>query len=413
MMYISVILPVYNVEKYLVECLDSLLTLDFNEMEVICINDGSTDRSLEVLKTRAASDNRVVILNYGENHGQAYARNYGIKHARGKYVAFVDADDMSIFRNVIKFADIMDNEGLDGILFNAETIYEREEYKKFYYPPTQRRFDYKGIFSGPELYAMLINNNEFSNNVWQQLWRREYLQENNIFFHDDTFPYEDILFTFKAILKANRICCLKEEGYIYRLRYNSSSTAGLTWQRVQARGIGLAECFLVLNQMELPEDTVSAAAKHLGNELKYLLDECRRMNLSPTNIDSMKINNPLYRTIYWLVILNKYKYIKDKISNSFIERLKKWPGEIIVYGAGEVGHEVVDFLESCDLTNFLVMVTERKDDLWLGQHKVQTIDELEKYNHSGYLLVAVTQKHQAGMIEALRKHGFHHYELMV
>ena len=89
---ITVIIPVYNVEIYLADCLDSVLQQTLNEIEIICINDGSSDNSLEILKEYARKDSRIIIISQ-ENKGLGSARNRGLEVATGEYVAFLDSDD--------------------------------------------------------------------------------------------------------------------------------------------------------------------------------------------------------------------------------------------------------------------------------------------------------------------------------
>ena len=91
-MKISIVVPVYNVEKYLSKCLESLISQTLADIEIICINDGSTDKSLEILENYASKDNRVKIINQ-ENQGVSTARNNGLACANGEYVTFVDSDD--------------------------------------------------------------------------------------------------------------------------------------------------------------------------------------------------------------------------------------------------------------------------------------------------------------------------------
>ena len=92
MVKISIIIPVYNVENYLRVCLNSIVNQSLSDIEIICVNDGSVDNSLDILKEYAAKDNRFVIINQ-ENCGQGIARNKALDIAKGKYIAFVDPDD--------------------------------------------------------------------------------------------------------------------------------------------------------------------------------------------------------------------------------------------------------------------------------------------------------------------------------
>ena len=93
-MKFSIIVPVYNVEQYLAECLDSLLSQTYEDYEIICINDASTDKSYDILLEYSDNNKCIKVLNNDSNQGQSYSRNRGIKEAVGEYVLFVDSDDM-------------------------------------------------------------------------------------------------------------------------------------------------------------------------------------------------------------------------------------------------------------------------------------------------------------------------------
>lgn len=129
---LSVIIPVYNVEKYLTECINSIINQSYNNLEIILINDGSTDRSIETINDIIERDNRIIVKNQ-PNKGLSAARNHGLKIAKGQYITFVDSDDAiinnNLYEEVIKFAE--NDNSIDFIQFN--TIYHwhsRYEIKK-------------------------------------------------------------------------------------------------------------------------------------------------------------------------------------------------------------------------------------------------------------------------------------------
>lgn len=93
MIKISVIVPVYNVENYLRECLESIINQTLKEIEILCIDDCSTDNSYSILEEYAKKDNRIILIKNLENKGGGYNRNIGIKEARGEYISFIDSDD--------------------------------------------------------------------------------------------------------------------------------------------------------------------------------------------------------------------------------------------------------------------------------------------------------------------------------
>ena len=120
---ISVIIPVYNIEKYLVKCLDSVINQTFTDIEIICINDGSTDNSLSILEEYAQKDKRIKIINK-ENGGLSSAWNAGLNEVSAEYLTFVDGDDW-IDTNTFKLAyEAMLNNNVDYVCWSANPIFE-------------------------------------------------------------------------------------------------------------------------------------------------------------------------------------------------------------------------------------------------------------------------------------------------
>ena len=122
---VSVIIPVYNVEKYLGECLDSVLRQTLEDIEIICVDDGSTDGSAKMLAEYAAKDPRIRIITQA-NAGLSAARNVGMDAATGKYIYFLDSDDYIKDDAMEKCFSICERDGLDQLVFNSECLFEDE-----------------------------------------------------------------------------------------------------------------------------------------------------------------------------------------------------------------------------------------------------------------------------------------------
>lgn len=207
---ISVLVPVYNVEKYLEECIDSIRSQTFEEIEIICINDGSKDSSLEILKKYACMDSRVKIIDK-PNTGYGNSMNLGLKAASGKYVAIVESDDY-----IDK--DMMEN------LYNVAEKTNSEVVRSNFYYYTDIRKDEFCEYSKKCTYNKIINpTNEpylFWNGtwVWTSLYRRDFLLENNIWFNETPgAAYQDIAFTLKVLACAEKFYLLKEAYLHYRV----------------------------------------------------------------------------------------------------------------------------------------------------------------------------------------------------
>ena len=129
MVKISVIVPVYNTQKYLNECLNSLINQTFQDIEIICINDGSTDDSLEVLNEFSKKDNRIKIVTQ-KNSGLSASRNHGIELSKGEYIYFIDSDDYIELNTLKELYDISIENSCDLIIFKLINFYD-DNYEKF------------------------------------------------------------------------------------------------------------------------------------------------------------------------------------------------------------------------------------------------------------------------------------------
>ena len=216
-MLISVVIPVYNVEKYLRQCLDSVLAQAFSDYEVICVNDGSTDGSGRILK-EYASGNPVVKVIEQKNGGLSAARNAGLKKAEGKYVLFLDSDDWLEKDALQTLADAAD--GQDMICFNGRRFIEdqdRYEAADDIVPVDEMTgWDYYNKFS-------LLHRNFAFVCVVLRLYRREFLLENNLWFAEGIY-HEDNRFTPLVCYHAGRVRVIDNVLYDYRIRSCSITT---------------------------------------------------------------------------------------------------------------------------------------------------------------------------------------------
>ena len=210
---ISVIIPVYNVEKYLIECLDSVCNQTFRDLEIICVNDGSTDNSLNILQRYAKRDSRIKIISQ-ENEGLGSARNTGLTHANGEYVCFIDSDDFLFNDSIEKMYINVQSNNSDLVIFRFN-LFDEGQFSPggFGLDKMFGNRDYLNFtFNYKNLVKFLLNAN-FA--VWSKLYKREFLEEYNF-----TFPvgiaYEDVLFHVKTLIKADSISFVPEFLYNYR-----------------------------------------------------------------------------------------------------------------------------------------------------------------------------------------------------
>ena len=230
---ISVIIPVYNVEQYLEECLNSIITQTFDDIEIICINDGSTDNSLNLLLDYAKRDQRIHVY-LQKNVGLSYTRNIGVKAAKGKYIYFMDSDDILNAAALEHLYCKAEDQNLDVTYFDgsgfgdAETCKEQiEQYKNYYH----RKGNYRQIQDGASFMEALLQNNEYRTSPCLQFMTRKHFLTNALWFTEGIL-HEDNFFTFKSMLSAKRVSHLDETLFYRRIRPDSIMTVRPTFSHV-------------------------------------------------------------------------------------------------------------------------------------------------------------------------------------
>lgn len=209
---VSIIVPVYNASKYLKDSIEDILNQSYEDFELICVNDGSTDNSLEVLSEYKTKDERVIVINQ-ENKGGGSARNVGADFAKGEYLLFLDADDK--FENCLikKCIEKADKEKCDVLIYAADEFhYITKETKP---SPWLLQKAYEKYDGNPFHYT--------TTTVWNKLYRREYLNKYNIRHQDQRVTAFSMYFTFFALMYTSRISFLDEILVHYRGENPSSS----------------------------------------------------------------------------------------------------------------------------------------------------------------------------------------------
>lgn len=208
---VSVVIPIYNVEKFLKRSLDSVCGQTLEDIEIICINDCSTDNSLEILQEYAKNDNRIKIINFEKNLGVSVARNAGIKCANGEYLGFVDSDDyidLNFYEQLYKKAK---EDNFDIVKGNV----------------SRYRLDGK-ILKSTEL-TNLINKNKFYFlcDWWSAIYKTTLVIDNKIIFPEECPKAQDIVFLNRCILKCKKLAAENTVFYHYMRRENSLDSCKL------------------------------------------------------------------------------------------------------------------------------------------------------------------------------------------
>ena len=203
---ISVIIPVYNVEEYLRECLDSVINQTLSDLEIICINDGSEDSSLEILKEYEAKDKRIKVIDK-KNEGLSATRNLGIEIATGEYISFVDSDDYLDLNFYEKLYIAAKKHDADIACTN---LYRFSNKKKYYLV----KYHFKRCTQSPRLKYILAQV-PYNNYVMNKIYERKKLQKSNVRFEEGIY-FEDIEFTHKVVCYLRALVTVPGTKYNYR-----------------------------------------------------------------------------------------------------------------------------------------------------------------------------------------------------
>ncbi len=220
---VSVIIPVYNAGLYLEQSLKCVVQQTLRNIEIICIDDGSSDNSAAILEAFEAKDPRIHIISQ-KNKGLSEARNIGLKNANGKYLYFFDSDDILELDALEILSCYMDRYQLEYLCFNADSFGHdpvsidliESKYKRYF----DRSLQENVVYSGVALFAALKSNNNYISAVWLSMTLKSFIIENELFFHPGII-HEDEPWTFSVLLNASRAGCVNRLLYHYRIHPDS------------------------------------------------------------------------------------------------------------------------------------------------------------------------------------------------
>lgn len=265
-MELSIIIPVYNSSKFLRECLDSILKQDSYEYEIICVDDGSEDNSLDILHEYEKLFYNYKIIKQ-EHRGLAAARNDGIKVSSGEYIYFVDSDDIvgdNFINNALMRAK---NEKLDVLMFSFENFAtDNVTYRKY----EERILKIKRteapdiILSGIKMMKYLFERNEYYPMVWIQIAKRSLLLDKQIMFYEG-FVFEDMLYTFRLLWHSKRVRSITDVGYKKRIHEESICGRPENIHNVESLWHNYKKLIVLCEQFNQDDDNYEYVAKTMIN----------------------------------------------------------------------------------------------------------------------------------------------------
>lgn len=400
MISVTIIIPVYNGEEYLEQCIQSVFNQTLKEIELICVDDGSVDNSVQIIQKYAEKDKRISLFQQ-KNQGPGPARNFALKHAKGKFVAFLDADDY-----------YLDADALEKMV---------------------RACEERNVFVCASLRKTLINGNEMEEDLFQKsdinkllnyidfqmdyhyqsyLFHREFLLKNQCYF-PDYYRYEDPVFLPEILLKAEKFTVVDTHLYCYRMplvstRFSFEKTCDLL------NGIRDNLYFSIQHGLEI-------LFKNTLYRLEYEYINIILKNISTNHLEIihslLQINQMVCKQMkdeaYIIHPLRGILLCTTGYEKNLLEKLQK-KKKIGLYGAGWYGKIFFSYLKKYNLSEKVVafIVSNAEDNpLQIENVPVIPLDKLER-QYDLDILVTIAERKQEEIKKYLSEHGYENIQMV-
>lgn len=392
---ISVIIPVYNSEEYLDECLKSVLSQTGIIFEVICVNDASSDASKSIIEHYASIDDRVILIDNKINSGTSDSRNNGIRVAKGRFCYFLDSDDYlpddKALSTMLRYAC---KDDLELLCFGGIVKDELQNNEVNTIICLKKSKEYPELMSGQDSYCRLVDNNEYRTLIGTYLYDTNFIKDNNLQFMSNSYS-EDMPFIFEAHFLAERARVVNDDLYCYRLRNNSKVHSDSSYKRLESAVVNITHLYEFINENMLNDAGKSGTlARELDIELGFwkkrfmdCSDENRKRHIA--SLESL-----FTRRIFVKEILDGYEYY---IPKNVLDELRN--NKVILYGAGYYGKKYLLLLNHYDVAVEEFAVTESCDTKVLGYSPKKYADLL--FSEKVIVIPAVSDAYKEDVLKAI------------
>ena len=381
---VSLVVAVYNLEKYIAECLDSIINQTFEDIEIICVNDGSKDKSLAILEDYSLKDSRIKIITQ-PNQGSGAARNTGLAEAKGEYVQFLDGDDYFEPQMVEKLYNLASKYNADISACSSRKVDDDGNITETRNPnspvnlmktPFNKPFSYKDF---PEEFFDLLGSSP-----WNKMYRRRMLEENNLKYPKLTGP-DDLTFVFMAQACAESIVAVDDELINYRFnRPGSVFTYRANYASDIVRASVIVQDFLIKTGRY--DYLKTAYLNAFKSAIRWETSLCNNEQYENFLKDLKKI-----RPDDWEIFNSALK--KDYITPEY---LKDFIGDrkVFFWGASNFIKEVLN--KEKEHNSNILGIIDGNSAMWGGEYKGYKIFSKEVLNeiHSDGILLTVLNKNE-------------------
>lgn len=425
---VSIIVPVYNVEKYLKRCLDSLISQTLQDIEIICINDGSTDGSVDILKEYENRDSRIKVISK-INTGYGNSMNVGMHYAKGEYIGIVESDD---------FAD----NNMFEVLYKVAEMKTAEVVKSNFYIYQNGKDSINENLAGVP-YMELINPANIPKvftvapSIWSALYSREFIEKNNINFNETPgASYQDVSFAFEVMCKAKRVICIEDAFLHYRMDNMNSSVKAPDKVFCIIDEFHRVGDIIQKNQIYQLEDVMVSYKyrNYLSNffrmdsiyqyaflyqmhlEIKMDYEKGLLANIIEKDRELANILEDIRTNYEVFFIKNSDEYIrkyvlgkdvKNALLASYgVHKLCEEARQIIIYGAGNYAEKLYEHIKKYNIIAFAVSDENHKKQDMLHDIPIAEINELADVGKDTLVIVAISIRKQEDVVGKLKKLQF-------
>ncbi len=389
---LSVLIPIYNVEKYLPTCLDSVFSQTLEDIEIICINDGSTDNSGKILAEYAAKDTRIRIIDK-QNTGYGHSMNVGMEHAKGEYIGIVESDDYISREYFEKLFTIAKSNDLDVAKCECSFSWPSEDYYYRYHEAGLDRY-YGQIFYREKLWLRC----QFLMNIWTGIYRRDFLISNNIHFNESPgASYQDNGFWLQTMIFADKVMVIPEEGYFYRQDNEAASIKDVRKVYAMTDEFDwMAKCLEGrVSQDEMDVVNTFRLTRGYWNLIR-IADEVKREFCDKLIDDYKSYGRVFFKDILWQERFEKIKDDPDGFCESLrlgkeqAKELIDGASDIAIYGAGRRGEMLYRILCNYGWSNKLRCFLETKESSikQIGRIPVFSVDSIGERKDDSLVIIS-------------------------
>ena len=419
---VSILVPVYNTSKHLRQCLDSVVGQSLSDIEIICINDGSTDESLDILKDYQYHDSRIRIIDK-KNTGYGHSMNQGLRMAKGKYIGIVESDDFADVSMFEQLYDLAEREKVDIVKsnhwFHSESMKNGDQYYEMF-----EGCPYNEVISPIDNTMLFLK----STCVWTSLYRRDFLLTHDIWFNETPgASYQDVAFTLKTLSCSERIYLVKDAFLHYRIDNMQSSVNSR--EKVYCDCDEFAELWRYLNvrpEIKVKVEKLIPPAMYRIYRWnferiarRFRLEFFKRMvnellTLEQENILEKKyFDDDIWKSVSRILESPINEVFKTRVKLQELDLLEKGfvsylegISSIYIYGAGMIANKLLQYLNYHNINVKYIIVS----DVSKNPSKIRNVDvcgvkEISPDNED-VLLLGVKNVTQYEVLPVLEKNGW-------